>query len=380
MTSLLRHSISPQGDGYMGGSCHYNKKAGRWFVQVRWQGKTYQIWRYNGEPIWHEKTAIKLLNKIRSEVDDKTFQPKFYFPESPLSMRVYSMRWLTLINVKPNTLKDYRYSVRRFIIPFFGDMDIRKIRHSDIVEFQKSINRCEKGRYNVVSCLKTMMRWAWRNEDIVKVPPFPKITQGQLPEVKYLSLEQQEKALQAIVPRHRAIFQIGMEYGLRIGEMRALQWDCVSEDKIIIKRAFAENQLMETTKTGLIRESLLTPYAKEIIKSLPMTGSIFVFVREDGKPYTDKNLNTIWKTACAEAKIEPIKLYNAVRHSLGCQLLDLGIDMDIVQKQLGHTDARMTQRYTTRSEVKMTEALIKRRASVVEFPYNLHVKNGDVNS
>jgi integrase len=283
------------------------------------------------------------------------------------------MRWLGLINVKPNTLKDYRYSVRRFIVPFFGDIDIRKLRYSDIVEFQKSINRCEKGKYNVLSCLKTMMRWAWRNEDIAKVPPFPRVTQGQLPPVAYISFEQQEKALQAIVARHRPIFQIGMEFGLRIGEMRALQWDCITEDKIIIKRAFAENQLMETTKTGQIRESMITPYVREVITSLSMTSSTFVFVREDGKPYTDKNLNAIWKAACLEAEIEPIKLYNAVRHSLGCQMLDMGIEFDIVQNQLGHTDPRMTRRYATRSQVKMMEALIKRRATVVPFR---EVKNG----
>jgi integrase len=164
-----------------------------------------------------------------------------------------------------------------------------------------------------------------------------------------------------------------MEFGLRIGEMRALQWDCITEDKIIIKRAFAENQLMETTKTGQIRESMITPYVREVITSLSMTSSTFVFVREDGKPYTDKNLNAIWKAACLEAEIEPIKLYNAVRHSLGCQMLDMGIEFDIVQNQLGHTDPRMTRRYATRSQVKMMEALIKRRATVVPFR---EVKNG----
>jgi hypothetical protein len=52
--------------GYMGGSIHFDKKAGRWFVSIYWQGKRYRIFKYNDEPIWHEKTASKFLGKIQS--------------------------------------------------------------------------------------------------------------------------------------------------------------------------------------------------------------------------------------------------------------------------------------------------------------------------
>jgi site-specific recombinase XerD len=60
----------------------------------------------------------------------------------------------------------------------------------------------------------------------------------------------------------------------------------------------------------------------------------YLFVRADGKPYTNKNLNRIWHDACKKAGIE-IKLYNAIRHSLGCQLLDEGHDLSLVQEILG---------------------------------------------
>ena len=356
----------------MKGSTHFNRD--RWFVQVYWEGQRYQIYKYNDDPIWHEKTAKKLLSKIQAEIDDGIFEPRAYFPDSPLSVQAYSTRWLKLIDVKPNTLKDYRYSIRRFIIPFFGEKDLRKIRHMDLIEFYKSINRCEKGRYNVMSCLRTMMRWAWRNEDIQKVPPFPTLSQGELPEVEYLTMEQQEKILEAIPERHRPIFQIGMEYGLRIGEMRAIIWDCIRDGEIIIRRAFAENTLMESTKTGRERRYGLTLYARQILESLPITSSSFIFVRDDGKPYTDKNLNFIWRVACEAAKIKKIKLYNAVRHSLGCQLLDEGVEMDIVRQQLGHTRPEMTMRYAKRSQAKLTTMLEKRRAQIFDFASHLQVK------
>jgi len=364
----------------MGGSTQYHKPAKRWYVQVYWEGKRYKIWNYNGDPIWHEKTAQKLLNKIRAEIDDGTFQPKTYFPENPLSITDYANQWLKVIDVKPNTLKDYSYSVRSFITPFFGNKDIRNIRFNDIVEFQKWIPRCDKGKYNVVSCLRTMLRWAWRNEDIPKVPPFPKLSQGELPEIEYLNIEQQEAVLSNIPERHRPIFMVGMEYGLRIGELRAIQWDCITDDEIVIKRAFAENQLMESTKTNRSRVYGLTPYVKKILRSLPVTSNTFAFTRDDGKPYTDKNLNAVWAQACEQSGIKKIKLYNAIRHSLGCQLLDKGFEFDKVQKVLGHTRPEMTKRYAKRSNESITQMLIDRRADVIDFRGHSEVTKKSTNT
>jgi integrase/recombinase XerD len=170
--------------------------------------------------------------------------------------------------------------------------------------------------------------------------------------------------LKAIPEAHRGIFAFGMEFGVRIGELRALQWDCIEGNEVTIKRAFVENKLEESTKTGKRRYFELTPYAQEVLKSLPLTSSTFIFVRDDGKPYTDKNLNEIWRAACESAKVEHIPLKNAIRHSLGCQLLDEGVDIGIVQDIYGHSKMEMTKRYAKRTKARVTEALVKRRATV----------------
>lgn len=182
-------------------------------------------------------------------------------------------------------------------------------------------------------------------------------------EIKYLTLEQQERVLEAIPGRHRPIFAFMMEYGLRPGEARALMKDCIADAEIIIKRAFSENLLRESTKTGRMRKYGITPYMQKVLDSVPGNLTRFVFIREDGKPYTSKNLNAIWHEACRKAGIE-IKLYNAVRHSLGCQMLDQGAELELVRDILGHTRSEMTRRYAKRSSEVVTQALIDRRKIV----------------
>jgi site-specific recombinase XerD len=80
-------------------------------------------------------------------------------------------------------------------------------------------------------------------------------------------------------------------------------------------------------------------------------------------------------TASNKAGIERIKLYNAIRHSLGCRLLDEGVEFDKVQKILGHARSEMTSRYAKRSNESITQMLIDRRAKIMDFRGHLEVKN-----
>ena len=71
--------------------------------------------------------------------------------------------------------------------------------------------------------------------------------------------------------------------------------------------------------------------------------------------------------ACEKTGVKKIKLYNAVRHSLGCQLLDKGFEFDKVQKVPGHTRPEVTKRYAKRSNESVTQILIDRRAKIVDL-------------
>jgi len=343
----------------MKGSFHFDKKANRFYVSVYWEGKRYRVFNYNGDPIYHEKTAEKLLNKIRAEIDDGVFLPKSYFPESPLSTNGYALGWLKVTEVSKRTLRDYGTAVRRYINVYFNNKDIRHIRSNDLKLFYKWIPGSPKWKYNVMGVLRTMLRSAYANEDLTKLPPFPKLSYDPQEEIQFLTIDQQESVLAAIPERHRAIFRVAMEYGFRVGEVRALKKDCVTDEEITIKRAFSDNDLMECTKTKRVRKYKITSYAKAILDSLPPRFG-FMFIRDDGKPYTNKDLNKIWRQACGEVDIE-IKLYNAIRHSLGCQLLNEGKDLSFVQEVLGHTRSEMTKRYAKRSNSVVGAVLEKRR-------------------
>lgn len=350
----------------MKGSVQTDKKSGRLFILIYWNGRQYRFWKdpNSGLKFTNQRHAGKLLNYLRTEIDKGTFLPDEWFSgkkTSSLLVKNYAPDWLKRHKVTAKTLKDYRSNVNNYIIPFFGDRDMGSITHNDLLDFESFIERCSKGKYNVLGTLRVMMKVALKIGDITKVPEFPTV-KYTLPEPDYLVLDEQEKIIAAIPERHRPIFRLMQEYGVRPGEARALMKDCLRHGYVTITRAFSENLLRETTKTGRTRKYKITQYFQEILDSIPTHQSDFVFVRDDGKPYTSKSLNGIWHKALKDANMREIRLYNGTRHSLAFQLLEQGEELSLVQEQLGHANIGMTRRYATRPKERLAEALNRRRS------------------
>jgi len=160
-----------------------------------------------------------------------------------------------------------------------------------------------------------------------------------------------------------------MEYGLRIGEVRALKKDCIEDDQIIIKRSFSQFELRETTKTYRMRRLPLTARAREILKTARPSFSEYLFTYDGQHPYYERKMREIWKSACEVSGIK-INQKNAIRHSLGCQLLDKGVDLEMVRDIYGHTSTNMTRKYVKRTPTRMLEAL-ENRSQVIEFTAGL---------
>lgn len=354
--NVLSSEHQSKGDGFLKGSYQFHAPAGRYYVSLYWNGKRNKIWHYNGEPIWHEKTANKLLNKIRSEIDDGVFLIQSYMPKSPLSIKSYSEQWLKTLSVTPTTIKFYQKALKHSIDYFGEDFDVRHFIPSKLDIFYKELPLTTKGKYHVLNTLKSMLKCAYKDEIIKKIPPFPKLKNGEQQEIKYLTYEQQQKVLSFLPVHDRGIFEFAMEYGLRIGEVCALQKDCITDNKITIKRAMSDGELRESTKTGIIRRYGITEHARSILENNPLCPSPFVFNRKNGTPYTWKSMTKKWKNACRKAEID-INLYNGIRHSLGCQLMDEGVEMEMVRDILGHTTSTMTRKYAQRSEIRITNVL-----------------------
>jgi len=377
------HSHNLGGVGFMGGSVLRDGKTGHWYIQVRWNHSTERFYRFEYHGIWFpfasKAQAAKILSLMQDEIDNGSFNPACYRPNSPLAIKLYVDQWLSLADVIKNTLKRYKSYSRLFIAYFGESKDIRKINKVDILKLKKWLEEKEyspKTVKHVLSTLKTVLFFALDNRDITFVPSFPELPNIIKANIEYLKKDVQDKVLNAIPERHRAIFELMAEYGLRVQEGRALMKDAITDTHIIIMRRLSEYELLEGDKAGKVRPYLKTSKAKEILRKAAPSFSEYVFTHNGRSSYDEKILNKIWKEACASVGVK-IKLYNGLRHSKAGQLLDAGFSMDVVSAILGHSKIQMTKdMYGRVSETRMNEAL-ESMGQVIDFTDKIPTKKSE---
>jgi integrase len=323
--------------------------------------KTYKIYYYKGEPLYHEKMAEKLRSCMQADMEKGVFRIEEY-TRIPCSVAIYLKEWLQTVEptLAPATRKDYHNSIFNHLIPFFEKhpIELHEIQYDTLLALLNSIEREGKGKLNVMSCLHVCLGTAWRSRRIDVVPPFPRKKAYNMQEtaIPWLPEERQRAVIESIPTEHQPIFW-WLKHNLRRPcEAMALHKVDFDGQVFIVHRSFSNRELTGRTKTGeihyvpLVEE--LTPYVdaeKEKQKALSMVSPYF-FVnpagKTPGKPYTHHVLSDLWETA-ARKNGESIKLYQGLKHSSCSQLInEYGYSIHEVQMATDHARLAL-QRYVT---------------------------------
>ncbi|NTV45248.1 MAG: site-specific integrase [Chlorobiales bacterium] len=138
-------------------------------------------------------------------------------------------------------------------------------------------------------------------------------------------------------------FLFGCTTGLRLGDIRRLQWLNIQGEAIHITQ--------EKTK-----EPLYIPLSLTAKKLLGETGEpeSFVFAVP-----SDSHLSVILKTWVAQAGITKEITFHSSRHSFACLALENGVEIFTVSKLLGHSRLETTLVYLKLLDSKKREAINK---------------------
>ncbi len=347
------------GGGFMGGSVQQDKRSGKYYIKFYDGGKQSTIYtdKFTNQSFMSEEHARKCKGIIQQEIDQGVFNKEEWkrqkggaIQQKP-TLKQYSKKWLNQREklcaeggIVKRTLKDDKTAVRR-LVKHLGNKRIDKITKQDIEKLYNKLSLSNSGKYNTVSTLRKMLNDAVDEDVIIIVPDFLKMSKKSNAKKQYMIPEEQNLVISKIPAKDQPIFHFLRQYGLRPGEARAIHKTSIRNGEVHIEWAFSENELRNTTKTGEPRSYLITPFINDVIESIPENDFEFLCVRDDGKPYTSKNINKIWREACKTAGIPHFKLYNAMRHSLARNLLQQGFGFDMVAEVLGHASVEMTRSF-----------------------------------
>lgn len=139
--------------------------------------------------------------------------------------------------------------------------------------------------------------------------------------------------------------------GLRLGELRALRWRDVSfaGAKVTVRRSVSAGQLVESTKSGRVREVPLADVALAALDRLSRRQDFtspddYVICSRTGARVEESALRRRYRRAQLVAGV-PALAWHGLRHTFGSLLAASGEDLVTIKAAMGHARITTTERY-----------------------------------
>ena len=233
------------------------------------------------------------------------------------------------------------------LVPYFGSMKMAAIRRKDVNAYiDHRMGKVSDGsiikEINVLKRLFSVAVDTW--EMIPKNPAhgceIPEAPKGR---VRYLQPEELGKVMQACPSWLRPIVGLAVSTGCRRGELLQVRWDDVDIP--------GNRILLSHTKNGRPRHTYLNYLSHQVLASMGVHGGqelLFPGV-------TPAQVSVAFIRACKAAGIEDFSMHD-LRHTYASHMRMNGADLHTIQKLLGHSDPRMTDRYAHLSESFLGDA------------------------
>jgi Site-specific recombinase XerD len=274
--------------------------------------------------------------------------------------------------LSPRYILESRRNLEKRLIPHFGSMKMTNVRYKDIWDWKNGLY--EEGLLNPatinrsLATLKIMFKQAMREEYIQSNPcadigilhetPKPKTILSPVEAKKLFT----KAALSQVWNDDLRMFTINLlaaTTGMRLGEIKALQYGCIHDGLLEIRYSWSDRTGLKDTKNHMSRivpmMEKVKPFLLKVIElSSPKEPDEFVFHQpKSDRPYSTKAVDDALYAALKQIGIseEERRQRNVVFHSwryfFNTLCRSRGIPDSLTHIVMGHKTSSMTDLYTS---------------------------------
>lgn len=317
------------------------RKDGRLMKKKQYKGQTYYLYSTNEQDLYNQYIDLN-YNLNRANVSTG----KILFKD-------YAEKWLEFnSNGKAEaTVKEYNYIIKKYLIEYFGNLPIDKIKRENIKLMQSDLlkdNHIELA-HKCIRYMRTICNEAIADDYLIKNPCLnikePKLIHKE----KEILTKEQDELLLNSTHKYAPFFRILRYTGMRREEITALTVNDVDiKNKIIsVNKAvsFASNQpKLKETKNKKSRNipilDLIYNDLFNIINQCKENKQKHLFTKQtDNKMLSQEAIRCMTDSICKDLgfKFTPHQL----RHSYCTMLYYSGIKIKEAQNLMGHSSAKM---------------------------------------
>jgi integrase len=279
----------------------------------------------------------------------------------------------------PRSLDDYWSKTRNWIIPKIGQHRLDRLQPEHLDRLYASMAAAGKAPSHIVKvhriisrALEIAVRRGKVGRNVAKLVDTPPISAT---EVRPFTRDEAKRILTAAEDMHNgARWSVGLALGLRQGEALGLRWTYVDLEQGMVRVWW---QLQRQKGRGLVfrepkgRSRRVVPLPAQLLHNLrahrktqlaerlacgaSWSENDLVFCQSDGMPIDPRRDWADWKALLASAGVRDGRVHDA-RHTAGTLLIEHGVHPRVVMEILGHSDLRLTQRYTHASSAMAADA------------------------
>src|SRR5215217_653197 len=261
------------------------------------------------------------------------------------TMKEFGQRFLdehVASHCKPSTHAEYKRSVEIFINPKLGSHRIIDITRADVVEMHHSMKATPYQANRTLGVLSVMFTvahtWDVRTDG---VNPCWKIKRyKEVKRERYLMPNELARLGQVLREADgereaASCIQLLLLTGCRLGEVQTLKWDYVDLEAGLLR--------LPDSKTGA-KLVAIGQAAVEVLKSIPkVKNNPYVIAGAvEGQHLID--MQKPWRRLRERAGMSDLRIHD-LRHSFASDALQLGEDLTMIGRLLGHTQVQTTARY-----------------------------------
>ncbi|MGH9616311.1 MAG: tyrosine-type recombinase/integrase [Acidobacteriaceae bacterium] len=280
-------------------------------------------------------------------------------PKSGTTLKAFVQEWRSSValNLKPSTARAAESHLRAHIIPALGALTLLELNTKAIQVFATSLGArglTRKTIENILITLSSILNkakaWGYARGHF----SFADLTlprNGVKKEPRSFTVEEAGRIIAAAPEPFATIWALVAMLGLRIGEVLALRKsDLVFEPELIRVRQSVDSatrKIQACKSDASAADVPMPPQLKErlcnyLAKYFRENDAGLLFVNKQGRPYSANKLR--------EKQLHPllVKLgiprggFHAGRHGATSSMLEGGASPAVVQKQMRHSDARIT--------------------------------------
>ena len=241
------------------------------------------------------------------------------------------------------------------VLPFFGDKQLHELTKSDLVDFINTRRATHKpGTINRVIILmryiyNLALKWETPGVDKNRVSGTPLLEENNKKE-RFLTSEEVDRLVYCVKisrnPMLKYIFPGLILTGARKQELLKSRWVDFDFDTKIWR--------IPMSKSGKARHAPISDSLELLLNSIPKTCEWVFANPKTLKPFTSFFYS--WDTARCQAGLDDVRVHD-LRHSFASFLVNNGRSLYEVQRILGHTQIKTTQRYAHLDQSSLLSAV-----------------------